>query len=105
MVNKESRRLMESILDYTGWVKSLEDQRGSPSSLRYTSILTDFVIYVIHRGILWKDVFTLATLEGFCKYSDYKGASRAIVGLSDYLFSQGRIDRPLDMNIKRDALQ
>lgn len=95
---------MESILDYTRWVKSLEDQRGSPSSLRYTSILTDFVIYVIHRGILWKDVFTLATLEGFCKYSGYKGASRAIMGFSDYLYSLGRIDRPLDITKKGTPL-
>lgn len=86
---------MGSVLDYTRWIKSIEDKRGRPSSLRYTDILTDFVIYVIHKGILWEEIFTLKTLEAFCRYSGYKGASRAIRNLSDYLFNQGRISRPL----------
>ena len=43
--------LMDAILDYMRWVKSVEDKKGTPSHLRYTRILTDFLLYVIHKGI------------------------------------------------------
>jgi site-specific recombinase XerD len=87
--------LMEAILDYMRWVKSVEAQRGAPSSIRYTRILVDFLIYVIHKGISWEKMFTVQTLELFRAYSGYKGAYHAIKALSDYLFGQGKIDRPL----------
>ncbi|MFQ5801022.1 MAG: tyrosine-type recombinase/integrase [Candidatus Hydrothermarchaeales archaeon] len=95
MADKDSKMLMEGILDYMRWIKSVEDLRGSGSSLRYTQILTDFLLYVIHKGITWKQMFTLETLEAFRTYSSYKGACRALMALSGYLFSQGRIEQPL----------
>ena len=57
--------LKEAILDYMGWIKSVEDHRGSHSSLRYTQILTDFLIYVIHKGMAWEEMFTPDTLMLF----------------------------------------
>jgi integrase/recombinase XerD len=87
--------LREAILDYMRWVKSVEDARGSRSSLRYTRILIDFLIYVIHNDIAWKEMFTSDMAEAFRSYSGYKGSSRAIKALSDYLLSQGRIDQPM----------
>ncbi len=87
--------LMDAILDYMGWVKSVEDHRGTPSHLRYTRILTDFLIYVIHQGTAWDKMFTFQTLEAFRAYSGYKGTFSALRALSDYLFTQGRIDQPL----------
>lgn len=87
--------LMDAILDYMGWVKSVEDQRGAPTHLRYTRILADFLIYVIHKDMAWEKVFTFETLEAFKGYSGYKGASPALRALSDYLFSQGKIAQPM----------
>jgi len=104
MLDKDSHMLMEGILDYMGWVKSLEEGKGRPSSLRYTRILIDFLIYVIHKGILWEEMFTLDTLEAFRAYSGYKGASRAIKAIADYLFSQGRIDQPLQLSKPKPPL-
>ena len=98
MVNEDIKRLMESILDYTRWVRSFEEQRGRPSKLRYTHILTDFLFYVIHKGVAWKEMFTLKTLDAFQMYSGYKGAYRALRALSDYLFTQGRIDQLLEIS-------
>ena len=86
---------MEAILDYERWVKSVEEIRKRPSHLRYTRILTDFLLYVIHKGITWKEVFTFDTLDEFQRYSGYKGASPALRALSDYLSKQGRIDQSL----------
>ena len=58
MIDADSRMLMEAILDYMRWVKSVEAHRGAVSSIRYTWTLTDFLFYVIHMGIKWKDMFT-----------------------------------------------
>ena len=94
MIDADSRMLMEAILDYMRWVKSVEAQRGGPSSTRHARILTDFLFYVIHKGIKWKEMFTPQTLKAFRAYSGYKGAYRALKALSDYLYSQARIEQP-----------
>jgi len=98
VTDKDSRMLMDAILDYMGWVKSMENAGGSPGAIRYTRILTDFLIYVIHKRIAWEKMFTLRTVEAFRRYSGYKGAFSALRALSDYLFSQGRIDHPLNLS-------
>jgi len=97
MADKNSRMLMDAILDYMGWVKSMENAGKSPSACRYTRILTDFLIYVIHKGTAWEKMFTLSTVEAFRVYSGYKGALPALKSLSEYLLSQGRIDQPLNL--------
>jgi integrase/recombinase XerD len=87
---------MEAILDYERWVvKSIEEERGRRSYLRYTRILIDFIFYVLHKGITWKEIFTFDTLDAFKRYSGFKGASSAIKSLSDYLYKQRRIDHSL----------
>ena len=88
---------MDATLDYMGWVKSVEAQRGTPSHLRYTRILVDYLIFVISNSIAWKDMFTFDTLQDFLKYSSFKNASRALLALSGFLFSHGRIDQPLEI--------
>jgi integrase/recombinase XerD len=95
MVDKDSRLLMEAILDYERWVKSIEERRGRPSHLRYTRILIDFLYYVIHKSISWEEMFTFDTLDAFQRYSGYKGACSAIESLSEYLYKQGRIGQSL----------
>ena len=82
MADKNSRMLMDAILDYMGWVKSMENAGKSPSACRYTRILTDFLIYVIHKGTAWEKMFTLSTVEAFRVYSGYKGAFPALRKLS-----------------------
>jgi site-specific recombinase XerD len=80
-----------------GWIKSVEKQRGTPSHLRYTRILMDFLIFVISNSIAWKEMFTFDTLQDFLKYSSFKNASRALLALSGFLFSHGRIDQPVQI--------
>lgn len=104
VVDKEIRLLMEAILDYERWVKSMEEERGKRSYLRYTRILIDFLFYVLHRGISWKETFTFKTLNAFQRYSGFKGASSAIKSLSDYLYKQGRIDHSLKISRPKNCL-
>jgi site-specific recombinase XerD len=95
VVDNNSRMLMEAILDYERWVKSVEERRRRTSYLRYTRILIDFLFYVIHKSISWEDMFTFDILDGFQRYSGYKGARSAIGSLSDYLYKQGRTGQSL----------
>jgi integrase/recombinase XerD len=95
--DKEGSLLIDVILDYTGWLKSLEMQRGSTAHLRHIRILRDFALYVIHQGICWNGMFTFKTLERFQKESGYKGVSGVLTALSDYLVSRGKIDRPFQL--------
>jgi site-specific recombinase XerD len=104
MVDKDIRLLMEAILDYERWIKSAEEERGRHSYLRYTRILSDFLFYVIYRGIAWKEIFTFDTLDAFQRYSGYKGASSALKSLSDYLYKQGRIDHSLRISRPKNHL-
>ena len=88
---------MDSILDYMRWIRSVEKEKGSPSHKRYKRILIDFLIYVIHKDMVWESMFTPDTVEAFCIYSGYQGAFTALRALSDYLFRQGAIDHPLSL--------
>jgi site-specific recombinase XerD len=96
---------MDAILDYERWVvKSMEEERGRRSYLRYTRILIDFLFYVLYKGITWKEMFTIDTLDAFKRYSGFKGASSAIKSLSDYIYKQGKIDHSLKNSRSKNHL-
>ena len=95
---------MDVILDYTGWLKSLEAQRGSTAHLRHLQILRDFSVYVIHKGTSWDQIFTFKTLQEFQTYSGYKGVSSVLKALSDYLFGQGKINQPFQLSRPKPPL-
>jgi site-specific recombinase XerD len=97
MANKECRMLVEGILDYLQWIKSVQGHNSSGSSTRYSKILIDFLMFTMSENIDWKDMFIPDTLEAFRTYNGFKNASCALIALSDYLFSQGRIDKPLQI--------
>ena len=93
MVPEDSRRLMDSILGYMHWVKSIEKEKGSRSHKRYKHILIDFLFYITHKDIAWENIFTPDTAEAFQIYSGYKNAHSALRSLSGYLFSRGAVER------------
>ena len=97
MADKDTTMLVESILGYMDWIKIMEAHRGRPSSLRYSQTLMDFIVFIIRKNIAYKDVFTLDTINAFKAYSGYKSADRAIKALSEYLYDQEKIDRPLQI--------
>ncbi len=95
MANEDIRMLVQAIGDYLKWVKSMEEQGRSPHSIRYSQVLNDFLLFAISKDMVWKDMFTLDTLEGFRKHSTFKNAPRALISLSYYLFSHGGLDQPI----------
>jgi site-specific recombinase XerD len=95
MANKDLKMLVQAIGDYLKWVKSIEEHGRSPHTIRYSRVLTDFLLFAISKDMAWKDMFTLDTLEGFRKHSTFKNAPPALIALSYYLFSHGRLDQPI----------
>jgi integrase/recombinase XerD len=98
--DKDGRLLMDVILDYTGWLKSLE----MPSHLRHIKILKDFSVYVIRKGISWDEMFTFNSIEEFQTYSGSKGVSGVLKALSDYLLGRGKIDQPFQLSKPKPPL-
>ena len=95
MANEDIKMLRKAILDYMTWVKSVEAQKGGVSSIRYSQILMDFLFFAIDHELNWQQMFTPQTLADFQSFSGFKGASRALITFSGYLFTQGKIDQPI----------
>ena len=87
--------LRKAILDYFKWLDSGGQYRGNPSYIRYSQILMDFLFFAIDHDLSWQQMFTPQTLAAFQSFSGFKGASRALITFSGYLFIQGKIDLPL----------
>ena len=91
MADEDIRMLLQALLDYFGWLKAIEEPKGSRLSDRYGQILIDFVIFSIHKDIVWKDMFTFDTFREFRKYTALKKTSHAIITLSGYLQERDRV--------------
>lgn len=97
MANNDIKMLRQAILDYLVWVDPGKPYRGKHSNTRYRQILIDFLFFAIDKEITWKEMFTIDTLNAFQTDSGLKGASRALIALSGYLFTHGLIDQPLQI--------
>ena len=91
MADEDIRKLAQAIEDYAKWVK------GTSKTTSYPQTLVDFLLFAINSGMAWKDMFTVDTLKAFRNYSRFTSAPRALVSLSDYLFSQNRVDQPFEI--------
>jgi integrase/recombinase XerD len=97
VADEDIRMLLQAILDYFGWLKVIEEPRGSQLRKRYAQILIEFIIFSVHKDIVWKDMFTFDTFREFRKYSRLQNASYAIISLSGYLYERGRISQPMEI--------
>jgi len=94
MTDKNTQRLGQAIGDYLKWIRSMPYQHPN-AGMRYSLVLSDFLGFTEDKDIAWKDIFTLDTLKEFRKYTTLKNPSHALIGLSSYLFSNGRVPEPL----------
>lgn len=99
MADEDIRRLVQSIDDYAKWVRSKED--NTPKTTAYTQTLMDFLVFAINNKIAWEQMFSIETLEAFGNHSRFKSAACALVAFSEYLFSQNKIDQPLEISTPR----
>jgi site-specific recombinase XerD len=95
MADSDSKMLIEAIQGYLDWITSVREHSGKPTRLRYPHILFDFLTFAISKEIAWEEMFTIDTLETFCASSSFKGAQRALITFSQYLFTKGIINQPI----------
>ena len=95
MADKDIRRLVEAIVDYLEWEKTLKANGSHRPVTRDSFVLIDFLRFTTSRDMVWEDMFTPHTLKEFSEFSSFKHASRALIELSGFLSINGRIPRPL----------
>ena len=95
MPDKDIRRLVEAIVDYLEWEKTLKGNGAHRPVTRDSLILIDFLRFTARKDISWEEMFTLNTLKEFAQFSGFKHASRPLTALSGFLYSNGKIPKPL----------
>src|SRR5512137_1198476 len=95
MPDKDIRRLVEAIVDYLEWEKTLKANGAHRPVTRDSLILIDFLRFTARKDISWEEMFTLNTLKEFPQFSGFKHASRPLTALSGFLYSNGKIPKPL----------
>jgi site-specific recombinase XerD len=94
MTDKDIEMLQQAIGDYIEWIRSINYDNPNAGK-RYSLVLSDFLRFVREKNIAWEDMFTLDTPKGFRKYTTLPNPTHALIGLSNYLFSNRRIPKPL----------
>jgi site-specific recombinase XerD len=91
------KHLKQAISDYLQWMKSVGYVRKTRQS--YQAQLNQFVFFNKNTTISWQQLFTSDCLEAFKRITE-QSALTAINGLARYLFSQGKIPKPLAKKTK-----
>jgi integrase/recombinase XerD len=95
MADKDIRRLVEAIVDYLEWEKTLKANGTHRPVTRDSLIMIDFLRFAARNEMVWEEMFTLNTLKEFSHVSTFKHASRSLIALSGFLYSNGKIPKPL----------
>jgi len=95
------KHLKQAIADYLQWMKSVGYVRKTCQS--HQARLNQFLDFSKNTTINWEKLFTSTSLECFKKSSGQR-AVPAIHALSRYLFSQGKIPKPLARKTKTVVL-
>ncbi len=95
MADKDIRLLVEAIVDYLEWEKTIKANGAHRPVTRDSLILIDFLRFAARKDMVWEEMFTLHTLKEFSHVSGFKHASRALIALSGFLSINGKIPTPL----------
>jgi integrase/recombinase XerD len=89
--------LVEGVVDYLEWEKSMKVHAPHRSLIQDSLILLDFLRFAARKDMSWDNMFTLHSLKEFCHVSSFKYASRSLIAVSSFLSINGRIPRPLSI--------
>ncbi|MEX1352906.1 MAG: tyrosine-type recombinase/integrase [Desulfobacterales bacterium] len=92
------QQLEKAIDDYLQWMKSAGYSQITRQN--YRPQLNQFLCFIKNRKFNWTEIFTFSTLQCFKKIRGQSSVT-AINGLSRYLFSQGKIPKPLARRAQR----
>ena len=69
MADKDIRRLVETIVDYLEWEKTIKANGAHRPVTRDSLILIDFLRFSARNELVWEEMFTLHTLKEFSHVS------------------------------------
>jgi integrase/recombinase XerD len=95
MADKDIRMLVEAIVGYLEWETSIKANGAHRPITRDSFIMIDFLRFAARNEMVWEEMFTLNTLKEFSHVSTFKHASRSLIALSGFLYSNGKISKPL----------
>jgi len=95
MADKDTRMLVEAIVGYLQWERSIKATGLHRPLIQDSLILIDFLRFATLKDMVWEDMFTLNTLKEFSRSSGFKHAFRSLIALSGFLYSNGKIPQPL----------
>jgi integrase/recombinase XerD len=95
MPDKDIRMLVEAIVDYLEWERSIKANGLHRPIIRDSLFLIDLLRFATLKDMVWEDMFIPDIMKEFSAFSRFKYASRALVGLSGFLSLSHRIPRPL----------
>jgi len=87
--------LVGAIVDYLEWETALKAHGPHRPITRDSFILIEFLRFAARKDMSWEEMFTLQTLKEFPQFSRFKHASRPLIALSGFLYSNGKIPKPL----------
>jgi integrase/recombinase XerD len=97
MADKDTRKLVEAIVDYLEWEKSIKANGAYRPVTQDSLILIDFLRFTTSKDMAWEDMFTPHTLKEFSHVSTFKHPSGTLLAVSSFLASDGRISWPLSL--------
>jgi integrase/recombinase XerD len=95
MGDKDIRLLVEGVVDYLEWETSIKARGLRRPIIRDSLLLIEFLRFAARKDLSWEEMFTLQTLKEFCDMSRVKHASRPLIALSSFLYSNDKIPKPL----------
>ena len=104
MGTEDIRRLTTAILEYRHWAQSLEKAQGRWPAMRYKKVLLEFLRFAVDRDLRWEQIFTYSILDEFRSHSKATGLRQALIALGTFLYTTGKIDRPIELTKPREAL-
>ena len=96
MADEDIRHLILAILDYLVGLRPAISRKEIRQRDHQIHILIEFLFFVIHKNICWKDMFTLETFTMFRRHTGIMSAG-PIINLSRYLHEKGDIEQLLIM--------
>jgi integrase/recombinase XerD len=104
MADKDIRMLVEAIVDYLEWERSMKATGIHRPLIRDSFALIDFLRFTTRKDMTWEDMFTPQTLKEFSGFTTFKYASRALSGLWGFLSIHNRVAPPLRKSTRQIQL-
>ncbi len=104
MADPDIGKLTQAIAEYREWINSEEHVRRGRVGQAHAQILLDFVLFATQQNLAWEDMFTATTLAAFGRQNVSDNAPRALQALGTFLYSQGKIKRPMEISKPQKAL-